>query len=333
MLSSRTRRAASQRGEALHMILVAPGLLAHPSACRAQPAFARLAAYAGAPTVDDAGLTMLTCVTLGLARDAPVAALMATGVGLEPGEDYWLKADPVTLVPGRTNVALAGRVDDLERDEADELLIALNAHFHDDGLVFVAPRPDTWLAYIGTVPDLVTTPLARAQRGELSAELPRGAAGPQWRRWQDEIQMLLHSHPVNAAREARGAAPANAVWFWGGGRLADAAAAPALDVDAPEGAMGDLLRGIARTAAGDAARRRRVFGYARADTDEVIDVFATRALEPALAALEHRQAPQLDVITDGAGAAVAWRVHPPSTLQRMAARLRPRAFLVPGTAT
>jgi hypothetical protein len=237
----------------------------------------------------------------------------------------------VTLVPGRSNVALAGRVDDLERDEADELLTALNAHFHDDGLVFVAPRPDTWLAHIDATPELVTTPLARAQRGELSQMLPRGNGGPQWRRWQDEIQMLLHGHPVNAAREARGAAPANAVWFWGGGRLADAAAAPPLDVDAPEGAMGDLLRGIARhAAASDATPRRRVFGYARADNDQVIDVFATRALEPALAALEHHQAPQLDVITDGAGAAVAWRVRPPSTLQRMAARFRPRAFTIPG---
>ena len=313
------------------MILVAPGLLAHPSACRAQPAFARLAHYAGAPIVDDAGLTMLTCATLGLDRDAPVAALMAAGVGLAAADDYWLKADPVTLVPGRTNVALAGRVDDLDADEAGELLTALNAHFHDDGLVFVAPRPDTWLAHIAASPELVTTPLARAQRGDLSVELPRGAAGPQWRRWQDEIQMLLHSHPVNSAREARGVAPANAVWFWGGGRLSQAGASPTLDVDAPEGAMGDLLRGIARTGgAGEGAPRRRVFGYARADTQALIDLFATRALEPALAALEHHQAPQLDVITDGAGAAVAWRVHPPSTLQRMSARFRARAFTVPG---
>lgn len=314
------------------MILVAPGLLAHPSACRAQPAFARLAHYAGAPTVDDAGLTMLTCATLGLSHEAPVAALMAAGAGLATADDYWLKADPVTLVPGRSNVALAGRVDDLDRDEADELLTALNAHFHDDGLVFVAPRPDTWLAHIRAAPDLVTTPLARAQRGDLSQELPRGAAGPQWRRWQDEIQMLLHGHPVNAARESRGAAAANAVWFWGGGRLTSVTPSAALDVDAPEGAMGDLLRGIARSAAtaGEAAPRRRVFGYARVDTGDLIDVFATRALEPALAALEHHQAPQLDVITDGAGAAVAWRVHPPSTLQRMAARFRARAFSVPG---
>jgi hypothetical protein len=312
------------------MILVAPGLLAHPSACRAQPAFARLAHYAGAPVVDAAGLTMLTCATLGLAHDPPVAALMAAGVGLDCGSDYWLKADPVTLSAGRSSVRLAGRVDDLDADETRELLTALNAHFHGDGVTFVAPRPDTWLARVSVAPDLVTTPLARVQQGELHAELPRGGAGPQWRRWQDEIQMLLHGHPVNSAREARGAAIANAVWFWGGGKLEDAGAAPALDVDAPDGAIGDLLRGIARTApAGDATPRRRVFGYARADSDAVIELFATRALEPAIAALEHHQAPQLDVVTDGAGAAVAWRVHPPSLVRRLSARLHARPFEIP----
>jgi hypothetical protein len=313
------------------MILVAPGLLAHPSACRAQPAFARLAHYAGAPNVDVAGLTMLVCATLGLIGDPPVAALMASGVGLDCGGDYWIKADPVTLVAGRSTVRLAARVDDLDAEEAHELLTALNAHFHGDGLTFAAPRPDTWLARIAAAPDLVTTPLARVQQGDLHAELPRGGAGPQWRRWQDEIQMLLHGHPVNAAREARGAAVANAVWFWGGGRLADVAQPRALDVDAPEGAIGDLLRGIARTAAPASAEmpRRRVFGYARADSDQVVDFFATRALEPALAALEHHQAPQLDVITDGAGTAVAWRVRPPSALQRLTARFRARTFEIP----
>src|SRR6185436_8180005 len=34
-----------------------------------------------------------------------------------------------------------------------------------------------------------------------------------------EIQMLLHSHAVNAAREARGEPAVNSLWFWGAGRL------------------------------------------------------------------------------------------------------------------
>jgi len=34
-----------------------------------------------------------------------------------------------------------------------------------------------------------------------------------------EAQMLLHEHPVNAAREAQGKVLANAIWPWGGGCL------------------------------------------------------------------------------------------------------------------
>ncbi|MEJ2174241.1 MAG: hypothetical protein P8Y76_04885, partial [bacterium] len=35
----------------------------------------------------------------------------------------------------------------------------------------------------------------------------------------NELQMLLHEHPVNVAREARGEPAVNSVWFWGAGAL------------------------------------------------------------------------------------------------------------------
>ena len=49
--------------------------------------------------------------------------------------------------------------------------------------------------------------------------LPKGADHKAWHMRLNEIQILLHTSPVNAAREARGERPANSVWFWGGGRL------------------------------------------------------------------------------------------------------------------
>src|SRR5205814_619298 len=36
----------------------------------------------------------------------------------------------------------------------------------------------------------------------------------------NEAQMVLHAHPVNEAREARGEPPINSVWLWGAGRAA-----------------------------------------------------------------------------------------------------------------
>ncbi|MFQ6707899.1 putative sulfate exporter family transporter, partial [Bordetella pertussis] len=37
-----------------------------------------------------------------------------------------------------------------------------------------------------------------------------------WRRLLNEIQMVWYEHPVNEARAARGAAPINALWLYGG---------------------------------------------------------------------------------------------------------------------
>jgi hypothetical protein len=54
--------------------------------------------------------------------------------------------------------------------------------------------------------------------------LPQGADRKAWHTRLNEIQILLHTSPVNAAREARGVLPANSVWFWGGGRLPQAGA-------------------------------------------------------------------------------------------------------------
>ena len=49
--------------------------------------------------------------------------------------------------------------------------------------------------------------------------MPGGSAGPKLRRLMTELQMLLHEHPVNLRRQARGAAPINALWLWGAGQL------------------------------------------------------------------------------------------------------------------
>ena len=48
--------------------------------------------------------------------------------------------------------------------------------------------------------------------------MPEGPDGPWLRRLMTEIQMWLHTHPMNAERSARGAAPVNALWIWGHGQ-------------------------------------------------------------------------------------------------------------------
>ncbi|HJV96354.1 MAG TPA: hypothetical protein VJ608_09975, partial [Albitalea sp.] len=51
------------------------------------------------------------------------------------------------------------------------------------------------------------------------------------RRLQNEVQMLLYTHPINDAREARGELPVNSFWLSGCGRLQQANTAAPLQVD------------------------------------------------------------------------------------------------------
>ena len=51
--------------------------------------------------------------------------------------------------------------------------------------------------------------------------LPEGRPARLLRRLQNEVQMLLYSHPLNDAREAQGALPVNSFWLSGCGRRQD----------------------------------------------------------------------------------------------------------------
>jgi hypothetical protein len=68
---------------------------------------------------------------------------------------------------------------------------------------------------------MTTTPLWRAIGGSMLVQLPTGADAPAWRARLNEAQMLLHAHPVNAAREENGLPAVASVWWWGGGSWPD----------------------------------------------------------------------------------------------------------------
>lgn len=152
-------------------------------------------------------------------RDLPLAPLALRGDGGEPGDHWWMQADPVHLKVHRDRLMLA----DASRlaitpDEARQLTGALNAHFAPEGILFVAPRPERWYASIATPPRIATTPTAEVAGRDIERFLPEGADGARWRGLINEAQMLMHRHPCNENREARGELPINSVWFWGAGR-------------------------------------------------------------------------------------------------------------------
>lgn len=150
--------------------------------------------------------------------DWPIAPFTLMVDGIDPGEAFWLRADPVHLRPHRDQLLLAdSSVLQLSNDEAAALVAALNAHFAQEHLQFMAPRADRWYLRLERDPGIRTRTLDEAAGGFVDGCLPAGASAMRWHRVLNEAQMLLHADPVNEAREVRGALPANGVWLWGGG--------------------------------------------------------------------------------------------------------------------
>ena len=153
-------------------------------------------------------------------HDWPLAPISFAADGGAPGNAYWLRADPVHLQVSRDQLVLADSSRfAINGAEASELVRALNAHFGRDGLSFHAPHPTRWYLRLPATVDLRCTPLAEAAGKNIDPLLASGADAGRFRSLSNEAQMLLHSHPVNDAREAAGEMPVNSIWLWGGGTM------------------------------------------------------------------------------------------------------------------
>ena len=172
----------------------------------------------------------------------PVGALTVLGAGGDPDDACWTRADPVHLRVMRDRMVLVpGHALDIRAEEARALCEALNRHFAPQAS-FEAIDPLRWCARLAEAAAYeADCPLDAAGRDvDLALPAARGAA----HRLLNEAQMLLHDHPVNAAREERGEPPINSLWLWGAGRRPAAAAARWQSVAADE----PLALGLARLA-------------------------------------------------------------------------------------
>ncbi|MBS4097191.1 MAG: hypothetical protein KGZ83_10205 [Sulfuricella sp.] len=184
------------------------------------------------------------CQAFGVARqtDWPAAPYSLLGEGVDPGNGYWLHADPVHLRLMRNYMILFGGPElTVSADEAQAWCATLERHFSDDGLRFVAPHPLRWYLRLAEGPGPATHPLAAVLGREIRPWLPQGT---RWLKLLNEIQMLLHADPRNTLREEQGLAPVNSVWLWGGGKLQGQPTPPCTAVYADH----PLARGLATAA-------------------------------------------------------------------------------------
>ena len=149
--------------------------------------------------------------------DAGLATFSLLGEGLPPGPDAWLRADPVHLKVGMDSMMLAdSSLCALDPAEAEALAGHLNAHFG-DRMPLVAADPHRWYVRTGSPPALQTHALPEVRGGSIQDCMPEGEDSSHWRALMNEVQMALHEHPVNEARESLGKLPVNSLWFWGPG--------------------------------------------------------------------------------------------------------------------
>ena len=221
-----------------HVLLLLPGLL---GACARNPAFAVEAARSsgagelrGLRTLlsrasrqggaqPGASPERLLFETLGITREAgdwPSAALCAVADGAAWHPEAWIRADPVHLEPGRSDLRLGDpRELDVTREESAELCSSINRALNGVPGRLEALAPARWYIGLDATPRLRTREPSLAVGGPVAEALPRGTDAAMWMRALTEIQMLLHDLPVNRARNRRGRPAVNSVWFWGVGPL------------------------------------------------------------------------------------------------------------------
>ena len=172
---------------------------------------------------------------------AAPGAVLASSLARAP-ECYCYRAAPIHLRPDRDRLLVfAGNEVVPDADETRALVADFNRTFAEDGLG-LATAHGGWVL-LSDVPPGPALPALGAVAGRyLDRVIPAGADYRAWRRLLNEVQMFLHAHPVNAAREARGGLTVNGLWFWGGDRRPDAPIV--LDATRLHG-NDPLLRGLA----------------------------------------------------------------------------------------
>jgi len=159
------------------------------------------------------------CSRYGLAPDPdwPVAPLLARTARLASVHPVWLCADPVHIrLDSRRLTVIPASALSLSKAEGGELVDALDRHFSPRGQRLFAFDRDRWLINSSLPARIDSGPLPGIS-SDAGRILASGPDAGHWNGFLNEAQMLLHAHPVNAARQARGEPEINSLHLWGAG--------------------------------------------------------------------------------------------------------------------
>ena len=149
---------------------------------------------------------------------------------LQAGPDKaWAWITPCHWAMGHLHATLSDpALLDLREDESRTLLAMMQPYFETDGITLHFQTPGRWLAEGDLFHALPTASIDRVLARNVDAWLPDTKSAAPLRRLQNEMQMLLYTHPFNDEREARRQLPVNSFWISGTGALPAAAGGEAL---------------------------------------------------------------------------------------------------------
>lgn len=225
----------------------------------------------------------------------PMAAWLALSRGL-PGAERpgWAIVTPTHWNLGTEQVSLFDPAQlGLDEGTAQRLYADVGELFTSEGYDWHWLSASQWMCRHDELAELPTASLDRVIGRNIDRWLTPDRRARRLRRLQNEAQMLLHSHPLNAQREERGAWTVNSLWCSGTGCLPQGWRMPqALQVQ-----ISDALR--APSLAQDSAAWREAF----LRWDEQV-------LAPWVAL--HADNPQASLTLCGERSALHWQMEPVS---------------------
>ncbi len=136
------------------------------------------------------------------------------------GTDAWAVITPCHWTVQTSHITMTHpRALNLMEDESRALLAAMRPYFAEDGIALMYDTPTRWLARGQVFAGLATASPYRVVGGHVDDWLPKAESAKLLRRLQNEMQMLLYTHPLTDARAALGLPAVNSFWVSGTGAL------------------------------------------------------------------------------------------------------------------
>ena len=146
---------------------------------------------------------------------------VAAACGESRIEGVWAVAQPVHLATAIDHLRLTPLEEvALTPAEAAALIATVNNHLAGTEFKLAYFAPGCWaLQCRGQIECTAREPAEVVGRNVWDF-MPAGRDGPAVRSLMNEIQMLLHEHPINDERVLCGRLPVNSLWLWGFGAVA-----------------------------------------------------------------------------------------------------------------